>query len=236
MNVENPREMREENGVVTELMVAGVTQDEVEKELKMNRGKVLGTDNIPIEAWISQEEAGVGYLTSLFNKVLAGERMPDEWRKSPLIPICKNKGDAQDCGRSTKDTIFALRMLMEKYREGQRQFVCVFMDLEKAYDRVPREALCHYIIESSISEVYVREAQDMYNDFMTAVRSVVATTEGVEMEVGLQQGRLLKLSVDFQAQQETLNVSMAPPERKRNKHQKQHGISLKRKRKEDIVR
>ena len=28
--------------------------------------------------------------------------------------------------------MFALRMLMEKYREGQRELHCVFVDLEKA--------------------------------------------------------------------------------------------------------
>ncbi|XP_042867388.1 uncharacterized protein LOC122250126 [Penaeus japonicus] len=62
----------------------------------MKRGKALGLDIIPIEAWISLEEAGVGYLTSLFNKILAGERMPDERRKNTLLPIYKNKGDSQD--------------------------------------------------------------------------------------------------------------------------------------------
>lgn len=35
-------------------------------------------------------------------------------------------------GRSTTDAIFALRMLMEKYREGQKELHCVFVDLEKA--------------------------------------------------------------------------------------------------------
>ena len=47
---------------------------------------------------MSLQEAGVNCLTSLFNKILAGERMPDEWRKSTLIPTYKNKGNVQDCG------------------------------------------------------------------------------------------------------------------------------------------
>ena len=99
-----------------------------------------------------------------------GERMPDEWR-SVLIPIYKNKENAQCCGnyrgikllshtikvweriidarlrdrvqiskqqygfipgKETTGVMFALRMLMEKYREGQRATLCI---------RGPRESL-----------------------------------------------------------------------------------------------
>ena len=43
-------------------------------------------------------EMGIDFLTRLFNRLLMVERMPEEWRKSVLIPIYKNKGDAQCCG------------------------------------------------------------------------------------------------------------------------------------------
>ena len=34
-------------------------------------------------------------------------------------------------GKETTDAMFALRMLMEKYREDQRELHCVFVDLKK---------------------------------------------------------------------------------------------------------
>ena len=37
-------------------------------------------------------------------------------------------------GKETANTMFALKMLMEKFREGQRELHCVFVDPEKAYE------------------------------------------------------------------------------------------------------
>ncbi|KAK3512666.1 hypothetical protein QTP70_020883 [Hemibagrus guttatus] len=93
--------------------------------------------------------------------------------------------------KSTTDAIFALRILMEKYRDGQRELHCVFVDLEKAYDRVPREELWYCMRKSGVAEKYVRVVQDMYERSRTVVRCAVGQTEEFNVEVGLHQGSAL---------------------------------------------
>ena len=94
-------------------------------------------------------------------------------------------------GKSTTDALFALRVLMEKYREGQKELHCVFVDLEKAYDKVPREEVWYCMRKSGLAEKYVRIVQDMYDDSTTAVGCAVGVTEGFEVKVGLRRGSAL---------------------------------------------
>ncbi|KAK3558670.1 hypothetical protein QTP86_023220 [Hemibagrus guttatus] len=231
MNEENEREKRVEGVNSVEQKVDKIRKDEVRKALKrMKSGKAVGPDDIPVEVWKCLGEAAVEFLANLFNRVLESERMPEEWRRSVLVPIFKNKGDVQSCSnyrgiklmshtmklwervvearlrkvvdiceqqygfmprKSTTDAIFALRILMEKYRDGQRELHCVFVDLEKAYDRVPREELWYCMRKSGVAEKYVRVVQDMYERSRTVVRCAVGQTEEFNVEVGLHQGSAL---------------------------------------------
>ena len=64
----------------------------------MKKGKAQGPDDIPVEAWIALGNKGVEFLVNFFNRLLQGEKMPDEWRSSMLVPLCKGKGDIKECG------------------------------------------------------------------------------------------------------------------------------------------
>ncbi|KAK3562756.1 hypothetical protein QTP86_006962 [Hemibagrus guttatus] len=113
-----------------------------------------------------------------------------EARLRKVVEICEQQYGFMP-RKSTTDAIFALRILMEKYRDGQRELYCVFVDLEKAYDRVPREELWYCMRKSGVAEKYVRVVQDMYERSRTVVRCAVGQTEEFKVEVGLHQGSAL---------------------------------------------
>ncbi|XP_026498876.1 uncharacterized protein LOC113402778 [Vanessa tameamea] len=64
-------------------------------------------------------------------------------------------------GRGTMDAIFALRQLCEKYRRAHKNLHMVFIDLEKAYDRVPREVLWWALKEKGLPGKYVELVRAM---------------------------------------------------------------------------
>jgi hypothetical protein len=57
----------------------------------------MGPDGIPIEVCRTLGDVAIVWLTKLFNPIFRSNKMPDEWRRSILVPIFKNKGDVQSC-------------------------------------------------------------------------------------------------------------------------------------------
>ena len=99
INEENDREARTEEAEVVNKEVNCVSREEVKNTpRRKKKGKVVGLDELPVEVWKCMGDMGIEFLTRLFNKLLVGVRMPEEWRRSVFIPIYKNKGDAQCCG------------------------------------------------------------------------------------------------------------------------------------------
>ncbi|KAK3515237.1 hypothetical protein QTP70_012252 [Hemibagrus guttatus] len=63
--------------------------------------------------------------------------------------------------------------LMNEENESRRGELCGTENLEKAYDRVPREELWYCMRKSGVAEKYVRVVQDMYERSRTVVRCAV---------------------------------------------------------------
>jgi hypothetical protein len=54
-------------------------------------------DGIHIEVWRSFGDVAIVWLTKLFNLIFWSNKMSDQWRRSILVAIFKNKSDVQSC-------------------------------------------------------------------------------------------------------------------------------------------
>ena len=117
------------------------------------------------------------------------ERIIDQ-RLRDIVSI----SDGQFCfkpGVGTTDTIFVIRTMCEKYREGNTPLYMVFVDLEKAFDTVHREVLWRYMRNRNIPEGYIILVQDLYQGATTRVQCSIGITEQFEAGIGLHQGSAL---------------------------------------------
>ena len=64
-------------------------------------------------------------------------------------------------GRSTMEAIHILRRLIERFRVAKKDLHMVFIDLKKAYDRVPRDVLWWALKKKTVPLKYVSIIRDM---------------------------------------------------------------------------
>ena len=67
-------------------------------------------------------------------------------------------------GRSTTDPIFMLRLIQQKYTEKKKRLYHIFIDLEKAFDRVPRAAVQWALRRQLVPEKLKRLVMAIYED------------------------------------------------------------------------
>jgi hypothetical protein len=94
-------------------------------------------------------------------------------------------------GKSTTDAIFIVRQVQEKFRAKEKELYYAFVDLEKAYDRVPREVVRWALRKAGVDEWLVLAVMSVYESSETAVRTDSGLTEWFKVLVGLHQGSVL---------------------------------------------
>ena len=79
MSEENNRDPRTEEAEMVNEEVNCVGREEVKNALRrMKKGKAVGPDELLIEVWKRMKKMWIKFLTRLFNRLLMGERMPEE--------------------------------------------------------------------------------------------------------------------------------------------------------------
>ena len=94
-------------------------------------------------------------------------------------------------GRGTTDAIFVVRQLQEKYLAVNNRLYMAFVNLEKAFDCVPRKVIWLALRKLGVEEWIVRLVQGMYANARSQVRAGEGFSKESEVKVGVHQGSVL---------------------------------------------
>ena len=90
--------------------------------------------------------------------------------------------------RVALDQIFAVRQLCEKYMGKGKDVFFAFLDLEKAYDRVDRDAMWNVLRLYGVGGKLLQAVKSLYTDSRACVRVGNETSDWFPVRVGLRQG------------------------------------------------
>ncbi|VDO65224.1 unnamed protein product [Heligmosomoides polygyrus] len=117
------------------------------------------------------------------------ERIVDG-RIRDIVQLSSNQcGFVAGCG--TVDAIHATRLLIEKHREKQKAVHIAFLDLEKAFDRVPREVIWYALRHHGVPEELIEWVRILYSCPKSRVQAAAGTSMEFPISVGVHQGSAL---------------------------------------------
>jgi hypothetical protein len=91
------------------------------------------------------------------------------------------------------EAIFLIRQLMERCRKQKKDLHMIFIDLEKAYDKVPRNVMWWVLQKHKVSSKYITLIKDMYDNVVTSIRTSDRDINDFPINIGLHQGSALSL-------------------------------------------
>ena len=115
-------------------------------------------------------------------------------RLKRLQPIAESLDQEQQCGirpgRGCQDAIFNVKMAIKKRREHGQETWILFLDLVKAFDRVPRELLWRVLEKYGVPEKLMRLLRALHQD-VTVKFEAEGDVHVVICSIGVEQGDIL---------------------------------------------
>nr|KAG5687737.1 hypothetical protein BaRGS_028399 [Batillaria attramentaria] len=165
--------------------------------MTLRNGKAAGPDEIPAEAIKADTATAVNMLHSLFSKIWEKEEVPAQWKEGIIIKLPK-KGDLRDCSNyrgimllSVPGKIASLRIIVEQSLEWNSPLYINFIDYEKAFDSVDREALWKLLRHYGVPGKIISLIRCTYQDMSCRIAHAGQSSESFKVKTGVRQGCLL---------------------------------------------
>ena len=94
-------------------------------------------------------------------------------------------------GKGTMDALFIVRRMQEEYQMKDKKLYMCFVDLEKAFDRVPRKVMEWAMRKKGLLERMVQAVMSLYDGAKTRVKVGSTFSKEFEVKVGVHQGSVL---------------------------------------------
>nr|KAG5688912.1 hypothetical protein BaRGS_009753 [Batillaria attramentaria] len=184
--------------------------------MTLRNGKAAGPDEIPAEAIKADTETAVNMLHILFSKIWEKEEVPAQWKEG-IVHQAAKEGDLRDCSNYRGIMLLSVpgkvlnRILLERMREavdpmlrdqqagfrrnshwsGTPPLYINFIDYEKAFDSVDREALWKLLRHYGVPGKIISLIQCTYQDMSCRIAHAGQLSESFEVKTGVRQGCLL---------------------------------------------
>ena len=94
-------------------------------------------------------------------------------------------------GKGTTDALFLVQRLQEEHRAKYKRMYMCFVELEKAFDRVPKRVMEWAMRKKGLPEILVKAVMSLYEGAETKVSIRSGLLEKFSVKVGVYQGSML---------------------------------------------
>jgi hypothetical protein len=86
------------------------------------------------------------------------------------------------------EVIFLIRQFIERHREQEKVLRMIFINFQKACDKIPTNIMWWALKRKLVPTKYVTLIKDMYTNIVTCVRACDGVSDIFPIKIGLHQG------------------------------------------------